>query len=524
MDPFKKLPVEVTLSIMENIYSHTTIWRLIQASPTMLSHYSAHKQTLLNTFISKLIRTGNNDDLLQDALGIIGFDATKTDDQATKCHLEQWSSKKLADPFRQPPPQRNQATMAHLHRLFSRLGLLIEDYMGKATSSSPVEAYLKHPPEITYTNTNKRVTLDDLAPIERYRLFRAFLKFEVLCKVYDPRVGMHMLEWSELASPSWEHMDSSLYESIHCVYEYVGASFGGLFARLAWAQERHPDCFFVRSDTKGLLYPDNVRIDPHGYFQDLLRTWAFQNVSWWSEYQGFDLLVHLLSHMSKGSHGNPTLLHWFCCLFEECAEEPRVTRPPHDPPYWGGFLNRHGGLSPRLTDPLGGLSLLLVSRIYEDEDPVDELEGAATYSIRGNNRFSCARRGMRRLSDFFAEELSSRTVQIKMYRQRAWMFCDSARSYPPIDLHFPDRKALQRYDVEATRQIIIHGEDEHHIRRYVQWQDYFTGRTLREPFLFDELECVEKFPENNVQHIPPFFNSSVEGELSTFWRFAPRWD
>jgi hypothetical protein len=522
MDPFQKLPVEITLAIMENIYSHTTIWRLIQASPTMLSRYSAHKTALLHTFILKLIRTGNNDDLLQDALGIIGFDATKTDDwfqddlgiigfgatrtddQATKHHLDQWSAKKLADPFRQPPPKRNQATMAHLHRLFSRFGLLIEDYMGKATSSSPVEAYLKHPPEITYTNTSKRVTLDDLTPMERYRLFRAFLKFEVLCKVYDPRVALPMLGWDELAHASWEHMDSSLYESIHCVYEYVGASFGGLFARLAWAQERHPDYFFARSETKGLLYPDNVKIDPHGYFQDLLRTWKLQNVSSWSNYRGFDLLVHLLSHMSKGSHDNPTLLHWLCCMFEECAEEPSLDSPPHDPPYWGRFLNNHDVLSPRPTEPLGGLSLLLVSRIYEDEDPADELGDAATYPTIGSNRFLCAQRGM--------------------YRQRAWMFCDSARLYPPIDLHFPDRKVFQRYDDEPAHQIVSIGDAEHHIRRSVEWQDYFTGRTLQKPFLFNELECVERFPENNVQHIPPFFNSSAEGGLSTFWRFEPRWD
>jgi len=171
MDPFQKSPVEITLTIMENIYSHTTIWRLTQASPTMLSQYSANKPALLRKFISKLIHTGNNDDLLQDALGILGFDATKTDDQATRRHFDRHTAKELLNPLNLPASERDDATIANLHRFFSRLGLFIEDYMGKATASDPVMENLRHPPKVTYTNTKKRVTLDDLSPLERYRLF-----------------------------------------------------------------------------------------------------------------------------------------------------------------------------------------------------------------------------------------------------------------------------------------------------------------------------------------------------------------
>jgi len=71
---------------------------------------------------------------------------------------------------------------------------------------------------------------------------------------------MPQTEWDVKSRASWVRMDSQLYESIHCVYEYTQASFGGLFARLAWAQERHPSDFFKYSKTRGLLYPDMMAV------------------------------------------------------------------------------------------------------------------------------------------------------------------------------------------------------------------------------------------------------------------------
>ncbi|KAH7183613.1 uncharacterized protein B0J16DRAFT_402137 [Fusarium flagelliforme] len=494
MDPFQKLPVEITLSIMENIYSHTTIWRLIHASPTMLSHYSANKPALLRKFIVKLIHTGKNDDLLQDAMGILGFDATKTDDQATRRQFGQYTANELHNPLDIPASERDHATIANLHRLFSRLGLFIEDYMGKATASDPVMEYLRHPPEITYTNTKKRVTLDDLSPLERYRLFRAFLKHEVLCKIFDPRLVdlKPQTEWGETSRASWVHMDSRLYESIHCVNEYVEASFGGLFARLAWAQKRHPTDFFKYSKTRGLLYPDTTTVSSLSYFQDLLRTFSCHNVYEWSDGRGLDVLTHLLTHMAKGPYDSPTLLHWFCSISEEYS-------PDYRDKVWGHFLHDERHLHPRPSEPRGGLSLLLVSKIYEDEDPDHRVEDAATFSNISSTRFGF--------------------IESRMYRQRAWMFCDSPRLYPPIHLHFPTKNVICRYWKEAINQILISEYNERDRRRSVEWQDYFTGRTFGKPPHFNGVAIKGGFPENNVQHVPPFFNSSAEGELSTFWRF-----
>ncbi|CAG7562034.1 unnamed protein product [Fusarium equiseti] len=479
---------------MENIYSHTTIWHLIQASPTMLSHYSANKPALLRKFIVNLIHTGNNDNLLQDALGILGFDATKTDDQATKRHFDRYTAKELLNPLDLPESERDDATIANLHRLFSRLGMFIEDYMGKATASDPVLEYLRHPPAVTYTNTKKSVTLDDLPSLERYRLFRAFLKYEVLCKVFDPRLVdlMPKSEWDEKSRASWKHIDSRLYESIHCVNEYVKASFGGLFARLAWAQKRHPDSFFDWSNDKGLLYPDNMAVSSFTYYRDVLRNPVYERVQKWSDARGFDLLAHLITHMGKSPHNSPTLLHWLCSLSVEIRDRMGEG-------IWGGFLENQQALHPEPSEPRGGLSLLLVSRIYESEDPGDEGENKATFSTIGPHRFEYRQR--------------------KIYRQRAWMFCDSARFYPPFDSHFPDRATLRYYAFEAGRHALMNElAQERRRRRSVEWQDYFTGRTFQKPVVFNGM-WKGRFPENEVQHIPPFFNSSAEGQLSTFWRF-----
>ncbi|KAJ4012360.1 hypothetical protein NW752_008034 [Fusarium irregulare] len=499
MDPFQKLPVEITLSIMEDIYSHTTIWQLIQASPTMLGRYLANKPALLRIFIKKLIHTGNNDDLLQDAMGILGFDATKTDDQAMSLHFDRYLAKELPNPLDVPESERDHATITNLHRLFSRLGLFIEDYMGKATAPDPVMEYLRHPPEITYTNTKKRVDLDDLSPLERYRLFRAFLKYEMLCKICDPRLFglMDAGQWNKKSRLSWLHMDSRLYESVHCVNEYIKASFGGLFARLAWAQKRHPTDSFEYSKTRGLLYPDNVTVSPICYFRDLLRRTSDYELERWTNCRGLDILTHLLTHMGKGPYDNPTLLHWFCSIAEEYYAYD------YGEHVWGDFLYREWQLLSNESEPRGGLSLLLLSRVSGDENPEDRAEDAASFADVSFTHFG--------------------HDEMRLYRQRAWMFCDSAKFYPPIDLHFPARKVLDGYMEEAHRQTMEFGRDERDRRRSVDWQDYFTGRTFgKPPPSFGRVLVRQTFPKNDVGYIPPFFNSSAQGELSTFWRF-PRW-
>ncbi|KAJ4138762.1 hypothetical protein NW768_002634 [Fusarium equiseti] len=251
---------------------------------------------------------------------------------------------------------------------------------------------------------------------------------------------MSDIEWKKKSDALWKHMDYRLYESTHCVNEYIEASFGGIFARLAWGQKHHPPSCFKRSKTKGLLYPDTMTIYPLGYLHDLLRvpSDSYFYTDKWSEDRGFDVLAHLLSHMNKSPEDNPTLLQWLCSISREYPYHSRGD-------IWGDFLYNERQLIPIPSEPRGGLSLRLANKIYENEDSDDQVEDAAVFSNTRHTGFEL--------------------YQSMIYRQRAWMFCDSARLYPPIDVHFPAKTILRRCKDEAD----MYAHEERGRRRSVEW-------------------------------------------------------
>ncbi|KAL6918714.1 hypothetical protein FSHL1_002715 [Fusarium sambucinum] len=325
MDAFQTLPSEICLLIIGNIYSHTTLWRLLKASPKMLRCHQQNKAWILRTYISRLIQAGGNDEgLLEDAMAIIGFNRAQGDDWIINCHFNQWASNNLPDPFKSFDEYR----ITELDRIFARLGLFIEDYMSKATSSNPVLRYLSLPSIVyTDTDTDNRVTLDDLTPTERYRLFRAFLRYEMLCKVFDPKVkdavgadyqwigGSYHQTWYgnneqspglerywRIAHDSWETLDPWLYESLHCVWDYIQACYGAVLAHVAWA-DKYPAFLTEGLRKKNLLFPDNMYVNSYTYFGDLRLSSRCHYLTYWAPGKGTDLLFHLLTHMGKGPQG-----------------------------------------------------------------------------------------------------------------------------------------------------------------------------------------------------------------------------
>lgn len=118
-----------------------------------------------------------------------------------------------------------------LRLLFERMSEFIDDYLSKATAQNTVEAYLQ-PPSVTYMDTvdPQRITLHDLNSQERLRLFHAFIKFEVLCKLNSQRVHSALTTILLKLVPELNRWEE---KALMSVYEYMRASYSAIFAQCA---------------------------------------------------------------------------------------------------------------------------------------------------------------------------------------------------------------------------------------------------------------------------------------------------
>lgn len=187
MDTFNKLPPEIRLQIFFclRLRSKRSILPLVQASPTMLQQYIASKLYIIR---SSLV-TDLDDDMIQDAMRIILFPVWKinvlpldsSDDISPS-----WPAQQLPNPFK----IQDYGLIEKIDKLHSRLLLFIEDYLTKATATYPPREYLCLP----HLSSNQLVFKDQtvclrfdavvLTTQERRRILKAFLRYELICKLY----------------------------------------------------------------------------------------------------------------------------------------------------------------------------------------------------------------------------------------------------------------------------------------------------------------------------------------------------
>ncbi|KAM5521985.1 hypothetical protein FOXYSP1_15876 [Fusarium oxysporum f. sp. phaseoli] len=190
MDCFSKLPPELRIRIFSQFSSTTTIFRLIQASPIMFSQYRASKTTIRRHYVVNLLNGDRYEQLLQDALGLLYLELAdnRSDNHVMRYIIRQWASKALPNPFE----KKDQATIDNLYKLFSHMSMFVEDFISKATSSNPPQAYLclpqiEIPSRGLYYNQHsfcpEHVTLDELTSSECQLLAWAFIRYDMLCKI-----------------------------------------------------------------------------------------------------------------------------------------------------------------------------------------------------------------------------------------------------------------------------------------------------------------------------------------------------
>ncbi|QGI63896.1 hypothetical protein CEK26_007847 [Fusarium fujikuroi] len=312
MDPFDRLPAEVRIKILGSIPSHATTARLIRASPAMLAQYTTTESTYLREYLLQLVGTDANDHgLLQDALAIIYLSETDDLDQISDI-LHEWKAKTLPLPFR----RGDNDTTTKLRLLFERMGEFIDDYLSKATAQNTAEAYLR-PPRRTYIDTvdPQLITLHDLNPQERLRLFQAFIKFEVLCKFSNERVYHALTKLRpklKLGLSSWEK------KALMCVYEYMKASYSAMFVQYAGAKtfkDYKKTCDSLRRvQREDSFFVETMCCDPQYPFR---RYKSLENAAYYPKalpFCGFDVLSHLMME-AKAEH-QPMRIARMCSKYD----------------------------------------------------------------------------------------------------------------------------------------------------------------------------------------------------------------
>ncbi|CZR44307.1 uncharacterized protein FPRO_14068 [Fusarium proliferatum ET1] len=486
MDCFSKLPPELRIRIFSKFSSTATIFRLMQASPAMFSQYKVSKTTIRRHYVANLLTGDRHEDLLQDALGLLylGPSDNRPDNHVMKYIIRQWNSKALPNPFE----EKDQDTIAKLYKLFSSISMFVEDYISKATSSNPPQAYLCLP-QITNPNRGlyykehsfspRHITLDDLMSSERHFLLWAFIKYEMFSKVQGPKAVslMEDNEYMAISKRAIDELTDCEDEAIKCVLEYVDAVYGALYTVSTRCSTRHASSALPDKPASPirLFYPDNLYFSPFKAWEDmdLPSTCLPVMVGYACNFPeiGFDLLRNTVLFANKTQPED--MRSWFYTIHSPYT---RLQYP----------ISRHYLL------PL--LNRMRTDYLYhQDDSPRSFL--------------------MRRLSHTHA---SLSYIQVKIFRQRAWVFLDDTRVFRMGLSHFPTIEELDNQGNTAFGTEAMLEEKERQRLRLLQLCQYRRESGIEET----QREGREYlFSANGEDSIPRFFDPPGNRGVTTFWEY-----
>ncbi len=155
---------------------------------------------------------------------------------------------------------------------FIRLAKLIEDYLSKATHTLPSQAY-HGLPGLPVEGVSK-FSISDLSDAERTRIFRAFIRHELLCRLHRANIfsehssSTNKWAWNALELIEFRTSPPEETEAVFCVHQYFCSLYGAVLARRtgAWVPTcSSPPRVVPYPRDRGLLYPDNMYFDPTVY-------------------------------------------------------------------------------------------------------------------------------------------------------------------------------------------------------------------------------------------------------------------
>ncbi|KAI6763930.1 hypothetical protein HG530_007719 [Fusarium avenaceum] len=266
-DPFAKLPSELRRQVLLLTDCKSSILRMIQALPIMLQEYLAQK----NHIIRQVMAAEFDDQMIQDAMAIILLPIprsthwnklSKRQSRPICEHILAWSESQLPDPIK----EGNDDLLGQLNKLHSQLLVLVEDFITKATASFPPREYLCLPHVqqplteghlmLRGVKVTPRFNAANLTSLERKRFVKAFLLYELFCKISNaPHASSLVRQHREVSYAE--------FEALGCVHSYVRSLYGAMFAQCndGWL----PSTSTEASLGSGLLFPDTYYFDAKCY-------------------------------------------------------------------------------------------------------------------------------------------------------------------------------------------------------------------------------------------------------------------
>ncbi|KAM0563452.1 hypothetical protein ACHAPJ_001173 [Fusarium lateritium] len=393
-DPFSRLPKEIQLLILLQLHA-IDIGRLCQASHSMNKSFKISKDYITEEFI----KADFDSEMLQDAMAIILFPVVDLSSE-TRCshlkesvpmHLNHWAAQKIVDPFerarKQYIKQRDRPLIDIIYQFHHKMLLYIEDYLTKATSKPPRQAYLYLPDLSTGKSILKGQPLEEeidmyaLSISERKRLLWAFLRYELISKVYLYKKVVHpeYIPVAALYKRQGRQFRLRESEALQCVHIYIEHLYGALLAQCghAWMQDtlstsasaQFPDT----SLPPGHLLPNHMTYQLGLYTNDFGvwdTEWALTTLANF----GFDVITHLI---------------------------------------------------PAATEPKGFHKLQKWLEVFSKKVPYDFQFDGTNVHTKYHSSFLPEYSG-----DMPFRAADSRLERRRIYRQRAWVFFDGSRLYP----------------------------------------------------------------------------------------------
>ncbi|KAI1324358.1 hypothetical protein F5Y16DRAFT_402527 [Xylariaceae sp. FL0255] len=399
MDPFERAPAELRLNILISTGSWRSIKNLIQASPIMLSQYVTHKE-----YINQQLLINNlGEDLLRDAIAIIRFPPPNEQGQHSAPHfdhLTSWTIPGLSEAAL--VDDEDGMLRAEINRLHRQTLTLIEDYITKATAACPSREYLCLPNQSGQMTFKDKIVCpklhaSELHHTELYRLFKAFLRYDLICKFKSYNgYGEHCQNLYQLTKA----LSRPEREALVCVQRYVESLYTAVLAQCS-------DFNLPAESPRGTLasgipsFGDDKydRQDDDTYTDDWERSsWyhlelslSANELTQWLAHFGLDMATTLIEGTTAGHYGRAVIRQW---LQDLSTRGPRY-----------GF-DREIFYDSRMSSLTGRLSYVEDQEEHDSESP--GLCQMLYWRIANRNT-------------------RDQKFHLQMYRARAWVFLNDDR-------------------------------------------------------------------------------------------------
>lgn len=513
MDRFHGLPSELRLEVLLNADNPDDAKMLGHSSPAMLDEYHASRGVLSRHFLEKDLAG----DLIQDALAILRFPTAAADvstslesrgrlSEQVHEHMEQWTHREFRSPFE----TRDDAEILKLETLFRRTKQYMDDYLSKATASFLPLAYLRLPdwshesfaweaPQRLFNGQPRSdIHFYSLNINERRRLLQAFLRYEIMCRVYHPlpepysaflgtgsgtvipAVEFSRWDWhlthrndDDICHTYEIHLMQSVHEYYRCLYGALAAQITETATTLPQPPPLYPyigDGESADTETPAaVFFPESLAFNPGRFIYPKLLRGAVCTAVLAS--LGLDLITTILTSPKDSWR---RFLYTFWTTASGVITHQVACR-----------INYHAVA--REIEP--ALSPALWVKLAYNVDAVQASEHLYNYALP------------RGLYD----------TMLRMYRQRAWALFDDGRFYPE-GWDFPKMENLINWASEAR------SSDE----RTEEWnRDFGYAGVIN----FDD-ETAESVHGNmyssNIQEATLLYAGMRNNQIQPFWEWHER--